>query len=124
MSSQRETRALFLKLFQDGRFIPKIQALADAIDSDRPDSRGGPCPVCAARATCPVCDYCFESHHPRNHHASDRSLSVNSVCVNCGEALALGDITGNTSVEIVPCPECYPNMSASDLRDTTYYFQM
>jgi hypothetical protein len=130
MSTQRETRALFLKLFQEGRFIPKIQALADAAKQGLPGATGRNCQRCETEgsasggATCPVCNRCFEFHHPRNHHVSDRSLSVNSVCVNCGEALALGDIVASTSVEILPCSECYPNMSVSDLKDTTYYFQI
>lgn len=125
MSTHRENRALFARLFQEGRFIPKIQELADAASLDLPGAIGESCTVCqSAAATCPVCNRCFKDHHPRNHHVSDHSLSLNSVCVHCGEALALGEMIGTTSVEILPCPECYPNMFASDLKDTTYYFQI
>ncbi|HKB67395.1 MAG TPA: hypothetical protein VKC61_16180 [Pyrinomonadaceae bacterium] len=119
MSTHRENRALFARLFQEGRFIPKIQELADAASLDRPGTTGESCTVClSAAATCPVCNRCF-----KDHHVSDHSLSLNSVCVHCGEALALGEMIG-TAVEILPCPECYPNMFASDLKDTTYYFQI
>lgn len=125
MTTQRETRALFERLFQEGRFIPKIQELADAANLDLPGATGGSCPICqSAEATCPICNRCFKKHHPKNHHVSDRRLSVNSVCVHCGEVLALGKAIGTTSAEILPCHECYPRMFASDLKDTTYYFQI
>lgn len=97
-----ERRQVYVSLFLAGRFIPKIQALADISDM------------------CPVCGCMFESH-PRNHHFTQEHVSMAAACVGCGAAIITRPIADRQLPEYVPCQDCFRGMSESDFPDRCVY---
>lgn len=104
---RQQLREFFVDLFLAGRFIPKIEALAKT------------------HRVCPNCHIAFQQH-PRNHHLSDKQISVVEACIGCGEALTVNaksdpEFPAFIKIEYPPCQDCFPGMSAGDFPDRSGY---